>query len=52
MDITLSTLPPGLIKPARAAAMKRALFHAILDEEAPKLTNVGALVEQLRREIG
>ena len=34
------------------AAIKRAAFHAILDEEAPKLTAVPDLIETIRREIG
>ncbi len=41
------TLPPGL-----AAELRRDLFNAILDEEAPKLTTIAGLIQQLRVEIG
>lgn len=52
IDITLSTLDPGAALPApRVAAIKRAAFHAILDEEAAKLTAVPELIETIRREI-
>jgi patatin-related protein len=53
IDITLSTLDPATMLPAaRVAAIKRAAFHAILDEEAAKLTAVPELIETIRREIG
>lgn len=53
IDITISTLPAGTrLKPGRAAAIKRAAFCAILDEEASRLGTVSALIESLRREIG
>lgn len=53
IDITLSTLDPGAMLPAaRVAAIKRAAFLAILDEEAPNLTAVPELIETIRREIG
>ena len=53
IDIVLSTLPAHRALPAgMAAELKRSLFHAILDEEAPRLLAVPGLVEKLRVEIG
>ncbi|MBY0581901.1 MAG: patatin-like protein [Sphingomonas sp.] len=53
IDIVVSTLPATmLMKPDRIKAIKRAAFLAILDEEEPKLTQIGALFATLRREIG
>ncbi len=53
IDIVVSSLPEAnRLKPGRIAAIKRATFHAILDEEAPKLTAIPALIETLRREVG
>jgi patatin-related protein len=52
IDIVLSTLPDGDIKPGMRAAAKRAAFLAILDAEEPHLTAVPDLVASLRREIG
>jgi patatin-related protein len=53
VDITVSTLPAGTrLRPGRVAAIKRALFRAILDEEASRLGAVATLVESLRAEIG
>ena len=53
IDITVSALPIGAhLPPGRVAAIKRAAFLAILDEEADRLTAVPALFEALRREIG
>ncbi len=53
IDITVSTLPPSVrMKPGRVAAIKRAAFVAILDEEEPRLTAIPALFADLRREIG
>jgi patatin-related protein len=53
VDIVLSALPPGGRPDAgQAAAYKRALFHAILDEEAPRLTHIADLIAELRVEIG
>ena len=53
VDIVLSTLDPAMaLKPGRTAAIKRALFLAILDEEAARLTMIPQLFETLRREIG
>ena len=39
-------------RPGRVLAIKRAAFHAILDEEQPRLGHAAALIESLRREIG
>jgi patatin-related protein len=53
IDILLSTLDPDQrLKPGRIAALKRAAFLAILDEEADRLTAIPGLFETLRREIG
>ncbi len=53
IDIIVSTLPNDRpLGPGRVAAIKRDAFLAILDEEEPRLTAVGALVASLRREIG
>ena len=53
IDIVLSTLEADQrLKPGRNAAIKRAAFLAILDEEADRLTAIPALFETLRREIG
>jgi patatin-related protein len=53
IDITVSTLDAGAtVAPARIAAIKRAAFHAILDEEAGKLTAIPELIASIRREIG
>ena len=53
IDIVLSTLEPEQrLKPGRTAAIKRAAFLAILDEEAGQLTAIPGLFETLRREIG
>ena len=53
VDIVLSTLPPHhTLPPGVSAELKRALFHAILDEEAPRLLAVPGLIAKLRAEIG
>jgi patatin-related protein len=53
IDIVVSTLPANAnLKPGRVAAIKRAAFLAILDAEAPRLTAIPGLFEQLRKEIG
>jgi patatin-related protein len=53
IDIIVSALPGGMrMKPGRIAQIKRAAFHAILDEEVERLTSVQPLIEQLRAEIG
>jgi hypothetical protein len=53
IDIVLSTLPESIrLKPGRVAGIKRAAFLAILDEEEPRLTRIGALIASLRSEVG
>jgi hypothetical protein len=53
IDIILSTLPIETVLPqTRVAEIKRAAFHAILDEEEPRLTAVPGLFKELREEIG
>ncbi|MFN3435565.1 MAG: DUF3376 domain-containing protein, partial [Sphingomonas sp.] len=53
IDICVSTLPANVrMKPGRVAAIKRAAFRAILDEEEPRLTAIPALIASLRTEIG
>ena len=53
IDILVSTLPPGKsLDPGRLAAIKRAAFSAILDEEQDRLTAIPDLIAQLRTEIG
>ena len=52
IDIVVSTLPAGRMKPGRVAAIKRAVFHAILDEEEPRLGAVPGLVEAIRKDVG
>ena len=53
IDICVSTLPaPVRMKPGRVAAIKRAAFRAILDEEEPRLTAIPALIAELRAEVG
>jgi patatin-related protein len=53
IDIVLSTFPAGRRpSPEAAAALKRDAFRAIVAEERPRLTAIGALFEQLDREIG
>ncbi|MBI0474741.1 patatin-like protein [Sphingomonas sp. MA1305] len=53
IDICVSTLPPQVrMRAGRVAAIKRDVFRAILDEEAPRLTAIPGLIASLRREIG
>lgn len=53
IDILVSTLPENVrLKPGRLAAVKRAAFLAIVDEEESKLTAIPGLIETLRKEIG
>lgn len=52
IDLVLSSMPAGkTLKPGEAAAMKRAAFLAILDEEEGRLTAIPELFRQLRTEI-
>ena len=53
IDIVISTLPlDSRLPDERVAAIKRAAFHAILDEEEPRLTRIPSLFKELREEIG
>jgi patatin-related protein len=53
IDITVSTLPAATcLKPGRVAAIKRAAFRAILDEEEPRLLAIPALIASVRAEVG
>lgn len=53
IDIVLSTLPLDTrLADERVAAIKREAFHAILDEEEPRLGAVPNLFRELRAEIG
>lgn len=52
IDIVASTLPAGAkLPPGALAELKRRCFHAILDEEEPRLTRVAELFAELRAEI-
>ncbi|AUW58838.1 DUF3376 domain-containing protein [Sphingobium sp. SCG-1] len=53
IDIVLSTLPVGVaLSEEDVARYRKAAFHAILDEEAPRLTLIADLIVSLRKEIG
>ena len=53
IDIVISTLPDNTpLKPGAVAAFKRRAFHAILDEEEPRLKTAERLIASLRTEIG
>ena len=53
IDILVSSLPEGShLSPGTVATLKRDAFHAILDEEKPRLKAIGTLFEQLDRETG
>jgi hypothetical protein len=53
IDILVSTLPEGARFPQAAVAeLKRDAFRAILEEERPRLTQIGPLFDELQREIG
>jgi len=53
IDIVNSAVPEGRqLAPDAVAAMKRAAFRAILEEERPRLTAIPALFAALDREIG
>ena len=52
IDITVSTLPEGLQLPEGLADwLKQDAFRAILDEERPRLREIGALFEAIEREL-
>jgi len=53
IDIVNSAVPEGRqLAPDAVAALKRAAFRAILEEERPRLTAIPALFAALDREIG
>ena len=53
IDIAVSTLSaPSRLRAGRVAAIKRAAFLAILDEEEPRLAAIPALVATVRHELG
>jgi len=53
IDIVISTLPEASrLRAGRVAAIKRAAFRAILDEEEERLTHSPGLVAALRGELG
>ena len=52
IDIVISTMPSGSgMSSEQALTYKRRAFHAILNEEAPRLKRIEPLIESLRREI-
>ena len=52
VDIVVSTLPEGVSLPeGLAASLKREAFRAILDEERPRLKEIGPLFEAIEREL-
>ena len=52
IDLLLSTMPPGTgMTNEQALVYKRRAFHAILDQEAPRLNRIQPLIESLRGEI-
>lgn len=53
MDIIVSAMPAGNnLEPGRFVALRRELFHAILDEEQERLGHIDDLITALRVEIG
>ncbi len=53
VEIVASTLPPDrCLPPERIAELKARAFHAILDQEEPRLTLIQPLIARLREEIG
>lgn len=52
IDILISTMPTGTeITTEQALVYKRLAFHAILDQETPRLKRIKPLIESLRTEI-
>lgn len=52
VDILLSGLPDAnKLSDKRALGIKKRAFHAILDQEEPRLSRVGKLVAELRSEV-
>ena len=53
IDILVSTVPDHNALPKEEVAdLKRQAFRAVLEEERPHLTNIGALFDELEGEIG
>ncbi|MGZ8998859.1 MAG: DUF3376 domain-containing protein, partial [Allosphingosinicella sp.] len=53
IDIVVSSLPEGShLPPGTVATLKREAFHAILDEERPRLKSIDSLFDQLDKETG
>jgi hypothetical protein len=53
IDIVVSSLPEGAnLPPGTVTTLKRQAFHAILDEERPRLAAIAPLFERLAAEIG
>jgi patatin-related protein len=53
IDITVSSLPEGAhLPPGSVALLKRDAFRAILAEERGRLGAIGALFDELEREVG
>jgi patatin-related protein len=53
IDILVSTLPEGVHLPeGLAGRMKAEAFRAIIEEERPRLKEVGPLIEAIEREVG
>jgi patatin-related protein len=52
IDILISTVPPGSeMSTEQTLVYKRLAFHAILDQEEPRLTRIKPLIDSLREEI-
>jgi hypothetical protein len=52
IDILISSLPPGHeFSAGRAQSYKKRVFHAILDEEQDRLTQIRPLIMSLRTEV-
>ena len=52
IDILISSLPAGHdISAKQAQSYKRLAFHAILDQEEPRLARIKPLIDTLRREV-
>ncbi len=51
IDIVASTVPPGSLSPGEVVAIKSAVFTAIVDSEALRLTHIAPLIATLRQRI-
>jgi hypothetical protein len=52
IDIIVSTLGEGLMPNEAVMALKHEAFRAILEEERPRLGQIGPLFDEIEREIG